>query len=827
MGCALAMTGWAAAGEASAFDVLHPDLVPVIDLRSAFGSALIIGLVIFSTTLAILYLRERERWSERNQKLSAELARLRGVDDRAELLLGSERQVLVSWSGLDGEPTFEGDPTVVAEGATYRRVLAFGSWLGSGQAVRLEALLDRLRDRGESFRATIETSGGSFVESEGRTVGGRALLRLRNVSQDRASCLAAEREAQAAKEELAAFRDLLDVVDEPAWLRATGGGIAWANRAYCAAVEADGLDAVTTRSLELLDSRDRDLAATHRAAGQPFRARTIAVVAGSRRVLDIVETPLAKNSGGTALSAGGLARDVSELETIRDEMVRRAQAQVRLLDQLPTAVAMFDASQRLVFHNVAYRELWGLDAAFLESGPSEGDILDGLRAQRRLPEQADYRGWKAGLLEAYRANEPSETWWHLPNRRTIRVLANPDPGGGLTYLFDDLSDRMNLESQVNSLIRVQSETLDTLAEGVAVFGQDGRLKLFNRAFGGLWRFDAETLATHPHIDLLIEGGRRLAPDDAPWAELKGSVSGVCDHRERVEARMERRDGSVLDCAAEPLPDGATLLTFADVTATVNVERALTERNDALERAGRLRNEFVHHVSYELRSPLTNIIGFAELLGAETVGPLNERQREYTGHISRSSGTLLAIINDILDLASIDTETIELERERVDILSTIRAASLGIEDRLVEAQLKLVIDVPGEIGSFTGDSKRVRQVLYNLLSNAAGFSLPGQTITVAARREGDEIVFSVSDQGRGIPVSVRDRVFDRFESHTAGSSHRGAGLGLSIVRSFVELHGGRVGLVSERGAGTTITCFFPADGIPPQQLAASMPPEGEA
>ena len=110
---------------------------------------------------------------------------------------------------------------------------------------------------------------------------------------------------------------------------------------------------------------------------------------------------------------------------------------------------------------------------------------------------------------------------------------------------------------------------------------------------------------------------------------------------------------MLECAAQPLPDGATLLTFIDVTASVNVARALTERNEALERASRLRDEFVHHVSYELRSPLTNVIGFAQLLGDETVGTLNPRQRDYTDHILRSSEALLAIVNDILDLASIE------------------------------------------------------------------------------------------------------------------------------------------------------------------------------
>ncbi|KTS37113.1 histidine kinase, partial [Methylobacterium indicum] len=168
-------------------------------------------------------------------------------------------------------------------------------------------------------------------------------------------------------------------------------------------------------------------------------------------------------------------------------------------------------------------------------------------------------------------------------------------------------------------------------------------------------------------------------------------------------------------------DGATLLTHIDVTASVNVERALTDKNEALERTTRLRDEFVHHVSYELRSPLTNIIGFTELLGDETVGALNPRQREYADHIMRSSAALLVIINDILDLASIDAGSMELTRERVDVQTTIAAAVRGIGDRLAEADIALVLDVPADIGSFVADGKRIRQILFNLLSNAVGFS----------------------------------------------------------------------------------------------------------
>jgi signal transduction histidine kinase len=783
-----------------------------LDPHNAIGLAAFMGLVIFATATAHLYLRERRKWGEREGILSQEIAELRGAKDRAELLTGSDRQIIVTWTGRESEPHFEGDPSIVGRDATFSRSLAFGTWLHPSDAAVIEGALAQLRERGEGFRLTLRTTLQGFIEAEGRTLSGQALLRLRDVTGDRFELLRCRHELSGARGELTTLHGLLDSINEPVWLRDADGGLAWANQAYVSAVDAQDLDSAKSRSIELLDRSIREDLERQRRGGAPIQTRVAAVVAGIRRVLDVCESP--SPGGGCA----GIAVDVSELEAVRADLQRQMQAHVRTLDQLPTAVAMFDAKQRLLFHNAAYRQLWALEDSFLDTHPSDGEILDRLRSSRKLPEQADYRSWKTSVLSAYQAVESEETWWHLPDGRMLRVVTNPNPQGGITYLFDDVSERVHLESQFNALIRVQGETLDTLKEAVAVFGTDGRLKLANRAFAESWGIAQDAIAAQPHIDEVISLCLSLLPDQESWAEIRGAIAGLPDMRMGASSRMHRRDGSVFDCAAQPLPDGATLVTFIDMTASVNVERALTEKNDALERASRLRDEFVHHVSYELRSPLTNVIGFTQLLGDETVGALNPRQREYAGHIMRSSSALLAILNDILDLASIDTGALELSREMVDIRDTIEAAARGIEDRLAESSLTLQIDAPPDVGGFMADGKRVRQILFNLLSNAVGFSSPGQTIRVSARKSEGEVVLTVSDQGRGIPPEVKEKVFDRFESHTLGTRHRGVGLGLSIVRSFVELHGGRVDLVSSPGAGTTVVCIFPTDGVS-RRLAA--------
>jgi signal transduction histidine kinase len=276
--------------------------------------------------------------------------------------------------------------------------------------------------------------------------------------------------------------------------------------------------------------------------------------------------------------------------------------------------------------------------------------------------------------------------------------------------------------------------------------------------------------------------------------------------------MERLNGSIIDCAVAPLPDGATLVTFVDVTATVHVERALKERNEALVQAGQLRENFVHHVSYQLRSPLTNVIGFTELLASGAAGLLTDRQSEYVGHVFESSNALMAIIDDILDLASFDRGEINLDRISVNIRDLVAAATDGLQDRIRERKIEIEVIIDEAVDTFELDAKRIRQILFNLLSNAIGFSSEGQIVTVHVSENNSNLILSVFDKGRGIPDEVIDRVFDRFETYTVGSKHRGVGLGLSIVKTLVELHGGQVSIESVLGEGTCVTCLFPVVNI---------------
>jgi signal transduction histidine kinase len=781
---------------------LYLNALTSLDRHEIAALVLVLGILLFAVVTAIMLVRARRRAAATEARLRDQLVALKTEADRFNALLLSEPQILVSWAAADDAPEIRGDVSLVTSTALPQRVLAFGSWLEPYHAQAMERAVDALRAQGEGFAMPLMTLGGRAIEAEARAIGGQAVLRLRDISGLKRELAELGARHDRLSNEGESLRALIEALPAPAWMRDVAGALVYVNPAYARAVEARDATEVVGRSLELLGRATRAEASQTCGAGKPFAARVPAIVAGGRCTLDVLDIP-------TRNGSVGLGIDVTEVEALRSEIGRLGDAHRQTLDQVATGVAIFGGDQRLSFYNTAYRSLWGLDSGFLEQSPTDSAVLDQLRAQRKLPEEQDFRLWKATLHEAYRATEAREQLWHLPDRRTLRVVTTPNPQGGVTYLFEDVTERLELVRRYDAMIRVQRETLDNLAEAVAVFGSDGRVRLYNPAFAQMWKLSSSMLNERPHIETVIGWLRPLHGDEVLWRKLRAAVTAI-EGRDPVAGRLERKDGSVLDLVTVPLPDGATLVTFLDVTDTVNVERALRERNEALVAADALKVDFVHHVSYELRSPLTNIIGFAHFLGEPSTGPMTEKQREYLGYINTSTNALLAIINDILDLATIDAGAMKLNLGPVDIRRTMDAAAEGIKDRLVKDGLSLQISAATNVGNFVADERRVRQILFNLLANAVGFSPTGTAIVLAAERRPDAIVLSVTDNGPGIPTDMKDRVFDWFETHPLGSRHRGAGLGLSIVRSFVELHGGTVTLESAVGHGTTVTCTFPIE-----------------
>lgn len=780
-----------------------PDVPP--ETLTAFDLVMLvmlIGTVSFAVISAIALMRARNRAEIENADLRLQVADFKATADRAEILIDAKDERLVAWATDDEAPLVAGTlPANVGAPTDRARFLAFGTWLKPESAARIDQAVSQLRARGEPFDLTIATVAGRLIEVRGHTIGSAAVARFRDLDGDRLARADLEARYDLLEAEVEAMRAMFSVAPMPIWLRDETGRLVWVNAAYAAAVEAADETDAAERGLELLDSSGRQMIREGHKTEPVFLKRLPAIVAGSRRIFDVTDVDTPNGSGGIAI-------DVSGAEAAQAALRREIDFNARTLDQLATAVAIYGPDRRLKSYNAAYRSLFDLDTAFLESRPDDNAVLDHLRAARKLPEQSDFKSWRTDLFAAYQSVETREHIWHLPDGQTLRVIANPNPQGGMTWVYENVTERLDLESRYNALIHVQGETLDHLAEGVAVFGSDGRLRLHNPSFAAILELDPAVLEGRPHVADIVRACRQPDDDDGDWNRFTACVAGLDESRSSFAGRMERAGNRVIDYASVPLPDGQTMVTFVDVSDTVQVERALVERNEALETADAIKNAFIHHVSYELRSPLTNIIGFTQLLADPRVGPLTERQSEYVGYVMSSSGALLAIVNDILDLATVDAGIMELDLGEVDVGEAVAATIEGVKDRISDSNLHVETDVPKDIGTFVADGTRVRQILFNLLANAIAFSPEGGHVAIEARRDGDTIAFSVSDQGPGIPADFLDTAFDRFASKPQGAARGGAGLGLAIVKSFAELHGGTVQIQSEEGKGSRVTCRLP-------------------
>lgn len=611
------------------------------------------------------------------------------------------------------------------------------------------------------------------------------------------------------KNDLRNLSTILNMAPYPIWQHDDQLNLRFYNLSYTEAVE-DVVQKTESSQPPELDQKMKPMVKRAMETGDPINERRHIIVGGERRLYDISEFPLPMEKMSV-----GFALDMSEIEELKADLARHVSAQADLLESSASAMAIYGKDMRLKSFNYAFVSLWKLEESWLGTHPTYGEILEILRDKRKLPEQANFQQFKQQQMKLFTdLLEPREEFYHLPDGTSLRVIAIPHALGGILFAYEDMTDRLALERSYNTLIAVQRETLDHLHEGVAVFGEDGRLKLYNPIYLSLWNIDTEFAASEPHVTDIVERNKALFVHE-DWDSFKKEHISHIQVREMRSRTLERTDGKVIDWRKIPLPDGATLITYMDITDSTLVERSLRERNEALQEADKLKTQFLANVSYELRSPLTSISGFSEMLGQEYFGTLSEKQKEYVEGIHQSSIRLMQIINDILDLASIEAGYMRLEVQTFDIYTMMQSVLSLIQERVKEHHISVSFDCSEDIGELTGDETRIKQALFNLVSNAIKYSEPGNTITLGAREENmDNIVLWVADEGQGIPEEEHQAVFEKFykgkmpEAGRSKSAKRsGTGLGLSIVKNFIQLHGGRVELDSKVGRGAKFSCYL--------------------
>lgn len=444
----------------------------------------------------------------------------------------------------------------------------------------------------------------------------------------------------------------LDAAPFPVWLRDRKLDLVWVNKSYVKALDGTSREMILGRQSELTGTTTtapaRELARLAKLGKQLIYDTHYVVVGNQRRSLKIFEIPHKGVNAGLV----GFALDETDLEKTQSELKVFTESHSETLNRLSTPIAIFGADQTLQFYNRAFSTLWRLPESWMDGQPSHGELLEALRENRRLPEQADFLSWKQAALDLYTAlPEPVEEMWHLPDGRALRVATQPHPMGGLLVIFEDVTDRLALERSYNTLIAVQQATLDNLHEAVAVIGGDGRLGLSNKNFAKILNLTGDFLDTSPHISDVLERCRQLLKEaELPWEETKAQIQGYTIERDPKVGRWLLTTGGTLEFAVVPLPNGATLFTIIDVSDSVQIEEALQKQTGALVKAERMKDKFIGKINSRLREPLNTLIGFAELLHNEYLDSLDEGQRSELAAAVLSSDEIRRSFDDLLELS---------------------------------------------------------------------------------------------------------------------------------------------------------------------------------
>lgn len=476
------------------------------------------------------------------------------------------------------------------------------------------------------------------------------------------------------------------------------------------------------------------------------------------------------------------------------------------LDVIATAAAIFNNTKELIIYNNSFATLFKFDEAFLSQRPYHKEILRQLIESEIIPVHPDNKRWRDEQLEAHSAVDTIEQYLHLNDGQTIRFIYKPE-SYGLVWLIENVTERLALESNFKSVMQIQGATLDHLKEAIAVFGTDGKLKLFNPALEKLWKDADVKVYDGLHIADAFSKWKNFSHNNAELDKILKQVAGLNTVRENFGGQIEFSDDQVLSYSFIPLPNSQSMLTFIDVTAEAKLLIALRDRAEALEASDELKKRFLQHVSYELRAPVTSINGFCELLESEDAGALNKKQKEYLDFISSSGFVLGNIIDDLLDLSSIDAGSFRLELRNENICGTIQSALKSLDSEIEEKGIKTSFSCDEPLGMVYADHSRLTKALANIISNAIKFSHAGGKVEIYCQLEESELQISIKDYGIGISNDEQEKIFDRFYTQYP-TSQSGAGLGLSISRSLIELHGGTVSVDSEPNEGTTVSIKLP-------------------
>ena len=688
---------------------------------------------------------------------------------------------LGQWLGLPKTPTFIIDFAGRDVGLTDADTAELGRDVAAAQ--RTAARFVRAVRAAGSER-TLLLRGGPAPTTLG--VAGSVIFWVFDATESQAEIGQLASEVDRLTRAFEALSLLIEAAPIPMWHRGPDLRLTLVNRSYVEAVDGTSAEDVVGRGLELVESvggvtpiTAADMA---RNGGAAVSRDVPATIGGKRRSVRVVDVPLGESG------VAGYALDNDELDRARAELRRFGEAQRDTLDRLSAGVVQFGADRAMTFCNTPFQAIFAMKPEWLSDRPEFDRVLDRMREAGRAPEMRDFPAWKADRRAWFNSGQGTEEIWLLPDGTHLRVVAQPVPDGGLLVVFEDQTEQLQLATARDTLLRVRTATFDNLFEAVGVFAADGRLNLWNTRFREVWGFEESLLSRHPRVDTLAEAAAGTLTTPARAALIRDVVRAATVDRTSRSGRVAMKDGRHFEFAAVPLPDGNALFTMLDVTDSRRVERVLRDRAEAFEAADKVKTAFVANMSYELRTPLTSIGGFAEMMAKGYAGELSGEAKAYVDAILESVGKLGSLVDETLQLTQTEAGLAAVDRETVDLLQMLDRAVASNEEAALVKDIDFATDLHVSIGRVEGDARRLCEAVEKLLGNAIAQTPAKGRVLLHASGTTEGALIVVSDNGPGDEAGVSGTI--------------------TSARESIKVHGGALSVMAKAGQGTLVRIDLP-------------------
>lgn len=680
---------------------------------------------------------------------------------------------------LDASETFYTDlclPTLL----TMEDLL---SHFKAGTFSPLSKAIEHVYAMGGSFQLDLSHQGHEFVLN-GKSLDDQKippdyiLITLKDRTEELSKQENAEKIIRHLRNDNATYKSMIDMAPLALWYRNLQGRITHCNASYADIVGAS-CGRVVAENIPLTQSINHyDIAQQALKLGEKNTTRCHIVVDGKRHLLEISESPTPSNA-----STVGHALDISHIESLENSILKTNRSYKDILNALSSPIAVFDENRILSFYNLAYKQLFDFSERFLETRPTLGDILEDLRKRRRMQEYGNFQMHKKERNDLFNnIISPIEEISYLPDGRTLRIRISPYPLGGILFIFENITNQLDLERDVNTLMAVQKTTLDHLKEGIVVLGNDGKIRLINPAVFSIWNLPQKTIKD---TQKWFESLEIMFLDKSMHQHWMGQIANCFSKRHALRERIYLLEEKVIDWSYVPLPDGSHMLAFADASDEWLHEQNLKAKNLNLEMNQRLKHEYLERIRLNMEDPLKNIIGFSSTLNSQIFGTLNEKQFDYCLHIQKNAEAVKDLFENAIESIHLDSGKINLNFASVNLHEFINQFESQNLRMTNEQGATLVINANIKNEQFTFDEKRMQQALFGLLS----YFLKNVT-------QGDEIFVQFYAEKTSFSI--------QFLKENASISQN---FGKNIAKFIVEAHQGTFKEYIENGKGMCLLELF--------------------